>query len=54
MLDNNRLQPTIISGVWNESWANGPGKETLRTAAIKEGAARSDALNPALKHKDKQ
>jgi RHS repeat-associated protein len=45
---------TITSGVWNESWANGPDKETLRTAAIQQGAQRSENATKAYEDKQKQ
>jgi hypothetical protein len=42
------------SGVWNESWANGPDKEVLRTAAIKEAAGRSEAATKTYEDKQKK
>jgi hypothetical protein len=41
------------SGVWNESWANGPDKERLQRDAIKDGAKRSeDRSNQSLREEE--
>lgn len=45
---------TITSGVWNESWANGPDKELLRNAAIKEATGRSESLTKSYDDKQKK
>jgi len=41
-------------GVWNESWANGPDRETLRQQGIKDASKRSeDAVKAALQKEKK-
>jgi len=44
----------LSSGVWNESWANGPDKEILRSNAIKEGIKRSEDASKNYEEKKKK
>lgn len=41
-------------GVWNESWAAGPDRDTLRQTSIKEAATRSENASKAADQKEKQ